>query len=157
MFLGCFTVYNLPGNVRDLVVKKGLSPKDPFCLIFNTMTSPTEGEHWIAVWGLCYTEEGYSYAEYFDPTGIKPGLQPRTTKFLEQFAMYEFNTKTVQDPTDMTSTACGYHCIWWLLNKWTAPFITFDHIVNMYPNSGHNLKDNDLYVIGMIENDLKTY
>ena len=123
------------------------APK-PFCMIINTGDQNTQGEHWIALWANDHM------IDYIDPYGLPP-LQQRTLQLLDRLTHatghWTCNLEPVQDITDFKSNACGYHCIFILLNRASEPKRELEDLIKCIYN---NTQDKDTLVTLLCESTL---
>ena len=106
----------------------------PALFVINTHRACLPGEHWV----VAYLPH-VGNAEFFDSFGRWP-----FTKTLRDVVglPYVFNNKVVQD---LTSTACGYHCVHFA--KLRLRGVSFKDILSVYSK---DLKKNDEYVINKV-------
>ena len=127
-----------------------------FCMIINTGDQNTQGEHWIALWANDHL------IDYIDPYGLPP-LQQGTLQLLDRLtslngpsttsktAHCTCNLEPVQYITDFKSNACGYHCIFILLNRASEPRKESEDLIKcIYSNT----KDKDTLVTVLCESTL---
>ena len=118
-------------------------------MIINTGDQDTQGEHWIAVWASATS------VDYIDPFGLPP-LQQGTLKLLDKLTStgktWTCNLEAVQNIMDFNSNACGYHCIYILLNRAKQPRTELEDLIkSIYNNTGLN---NDTLVTVLCESTL---
>ena len=85
--------------------------------IFNTALKDQNGEHWVAIYyDPCCNDHRI---EYFDSTGLMCFF-PEIMCLIEYLSPHHAivqNEYIIQNPTNLNSPACGFHCIYYLLKK----------------------------------------
>ena len=102
-------------------IMKGLckQPSSPAAVIINSGNKQSKGEHWEAIY-ISPTDQTphKSRVEFFDSYGLPP-IQDGTSKLLDLLSQKDWvcNHQPVQDIMDMTSRACGQHCLYYIMNR----------------------------------------
>lgn len=113
------------------------SSKKDYSFIFNTGSSNTSGEHFVAVF------KTYKKVFYFDSFGVKPNKK-LIQRFLHRLKLPIISFKTPLQAED--SNFCGFYCLAFLLMKYNK--IQTSAFVRLFSNT--NLKQNDTVVIEFI-------
>lgn len=117
--------------------------KRPISFVVNTDGKKSGGEHWL---GIILLEGGKG--EYFDPFGFPP-LHPQINNYLKLNCAsgFEYNSKTIQDPT---SSSCGLFVIDFILSRYKRE--TFHKFLNHYTT---DLEENEYTLRGRLQKWLK--
>ena len=137
---------NFPHDNIDLDLVSRASK--PFCIIINTGDQNTKGEHWTAVWASQYN------VDYIDLFGLPP-LQKDTLALLDKLTSkgtWTCNLEPVQNIMDLNSNACGYHCIYILLNRANQSKKELEDLIKSIYNS--SVLNNDTLVTVLCESTL---
>jgi hypothetical protein len=128
-FKGVFSSNNIP-----------LFEKYPYTLVANTDRQGTVGEHWVSIF-----VKNKNSAEYFDSLG--EDANPDISKYLSKFEKVKVNRYKIQLPF---SDACGYYCIYFILNKSLG--VKFMTIIRTLLSTKNK---NDILVKFLVHNILK--
>ena len=145
-YLGDYSHDNIDvGHIMKALCKQ---PSSPAAVIINSGNKQSKGEHWEAIYiSYLYTDQTHrSRVEFFDSYGLPP-IQDGTSKLLDLLSQKDWvcNHQPVQDIMDMTSRACGQHCLYYILNRYHKPELNLEDLIkSIYHKS--DLKDNDIMV-----------
>ncbi len=132
----------LQGLISDPYAKRyflGVFPRDkvpritkyPSSLIVNTDKQGERGEHWLAI----YVDK-YKNCEFFDSFGLSEkdyGFDGYIRTFSRN---YTSNKLQMQD---ISSNACGYYCIYFILFK--SRGLSLNEIQNLFSRDNFNFND----------------
>ena len=128
-------------------IMKGLcdQPSRPAAVIINSGNENTKGEHWEAIY------ISPNRLEFFDSYGLPP-IQDGTSKLLDLLSDKQWvcNHQPVQDIMDMTSRACGQHCLYYIMNRYHKPELNLEDLIKSIYHK-RDLKANDLMVTVLCE------
>jgi hypothetical protein len=112
----------------------------PASYAVNTHESSKKGEHWLA---LHYDYNGF--CTFFDPFGLSP-VYYKLDKFIRRTSRGGFihNTQQLQA---LTSTVCGYYCIYFILMK-SRDFL-LDDILSLFDKK--NFDNNDFKILHLLD------
>jgi hypothetical protein len=128
-FKGVFSSNNIPAY-----------DKYPYTLVANTDKKGTVGEHWVSIF-----VKNNKQIEYFDSLGEEPNSD--ISKYLSHFENIKKNRYEIQSPF---SDACGYYCIYFILNKSFG--VDFKTILRTLLSTKNK---NDILVKFLVENIMK--
>ena len=128
-------------------IMKGLckQPSSP-AVIINSGNQQSQGEHWEAVYISPTDQTHKSRVEFFDSYGLPP-IQDGTSKLLDLLSQRDwvYSHQPVQDILDITSRACGQHCLYYIMNRYHKPELNLEDLIkSIYHKS--DLKANDIMV-----------
>ena len=157
-FLGAYSQRDLVEDQSLLKeVMKRLEADQPLSLMVSTNyedreTPPGEQTHWV-----CLYMDGQGECDYFDSYGIPP-IQKDILQFLdcarEGAGCVHANQTELQDIWDQDSRTCGFHCVYYLMNREFKGYKA-DEIYRTYPNNGRNTHSNDVHATLFCENLIK--
>ena len=100
MFVGVFPMDRLPKQF-----------KTPACMIINSASSSSQGEHWLAVF-----IDQYGRGEFFDSYGHSADFyNQRLEDFLRRnCSTHSFNTRELQT---LWSNVCGQYCLFYFIHR----------------------------------------
>ena len=129
-------------------IMKGLckQPSSPAAVIINSGNQQSKGEHWEAVYISRTDQTHKSRVEFFDSYGLPP-IQDGTSKLLDLLSQTDWvcSHQPVQDIMDITSRACGQHCLCYIINRYHKPELNLEDLIkSIYHKS--DLKANDIMV-----------
>ena len=138
-------------------IMKGLckQPSSPAAVIINSGNQQSKGEHWEAVYISPTDQTHKSSVEFFDSYWLPP-IQDGTSKLLDLLSQKDWvcSHQPVQDIMDITSRACGQHCLYYIINRYHKPELNLEDLnKSIYHKS--DLKANDIMVTVFCEN--RTY
>lgn len=117
-------------SIDDFFLSKTASLRLPAAIVINTDTSDGPGIHWVAAY-IDPWQRGW----YFDSYGFPP--PPILVYFLNARTIYwTFSDTTLQS---VTSTTCGYFCLYFLYHKTRGK--TLSQIIGFFDTT--RLKSND--------------
>ena len=119
-------------NIDVGYIMKGLckQPSSPAAVFINSGNEKSKGEHWEAI-NISHTDlMNKSRVEFFDSYGL-PHIQDETSKLLDLLSQKDgvCNLQPVQDIMDMTSRACGQHCLYYLMNGYYKPELNLEDLI----------------------------
>jgi len=119
-------------SFRGVYAKDQLPTRAPTSSLYvcNTDPSTRGGEHWVVIY-----IDGKRRGEFFDSSGDIRPLEEHFEIFLERNShIWTRNPQAVQH---LLSDACGYHCIFFAVNRCVG--YNMNSIINMYtPNLMYN-------------------
>ena len=110
----------------------------PCAIVVNLDPSTQSGSHWVAI----YIDANHS-TEYFDPLGMKPPTGP-IQNFLDMHS--KSLLISYQKVQGSLSTACGPHCIFYLLFRCRG--LKYKQIMAIY--SLHDRVANDFMAVHLV-------
>ena len=138
-------------------IMKGLckQPNSPAAVIINSGNERSKMEHWEAIY-ISPTDQTphKSRVEFFDSYGLPP-IQDGTSKLLDLLSqkVWVCNHQPVQDIMDMTSRACGQHCLYYIMNRYHKPELNLEDLIQCIYHK-RDLKANDVMVTVFCESVL---
>ena len=113
-------------------IMKGLckQPSSPAAVIINSGNQQRKGEHWEAIYISPTGLTNKSSVEFFDSYGLPP-IQDGTSKLLGLLSQKDWvcNHQPVQDIMDITSRACGQHCLYYIMNRYHKPELNLEDLI----------------------------
>ena len=113
-------------------IMKGLCklPSSPAAVIINSGNEKSKGEHWEAIYISPTDLTNKSRVEFFYSYGLPP-IQDGTSKLLDLLSQKDWvcNHQPVQDIMDMTSRACGQHCLYYIMNRYHKPEFNLEDLI----------------------------